>query len=243
MLNERSKQVRWDTITLSAANGGYHYGGCFSYVEILIALFDHVMGPDDRFILSKGHACWPLYVVLRERGLNPKLGGHPERDPANGIWATTGSLGHGLPTAVGMALAKKMKKEPGRIFVVMGDGECQAGTLWESMLIAARLRLNNLVVIVDWNGIQGSDFCDKVLDCRGVRELGLAAITGWEGRQVDGHDIEELKDALLQKYPGPTMIVALTVKGKGVSFMENVPKWHACWLNPEQSKQAFEELA
>lgn len=243
MLNERSKQIRRDTIALSKANGGYHYGGCFSYVEILITLFDHVMGPDDRFILSKGHACWPLYVILRERGLNPKLGGHPERDPANGIWATTGSLGHGLPTAVGMAQAKKMRKEPGRIFVVMGDGECQAGTLWESMLIASRLKLDNLVVIVDWNGIQGSDFCDRVLDASAVRELGLAAITGWEGVQVDGHDMNELSDTLLQRYPGPAMVVALTVKGKGVSFMEGVPKWHACWLNKMQEAQALEELA
>jgi len=242
MLNERSKQIRRDTIALSKANGGYHYGGCFSYVEILIALFDHVMGPDDRFILSKGHACWPLYVILRERGLNPKLGGHPERDPANGIWATTGSLGHGLPTAVGMAQAKKMRNESGRIFVVMGDGECQAGTIWESMLIAARFKLDNLVVIVDWNGIQGSDFCDKVLDAGGVRELGLAAITGWEGVQVDGHDLVELTDILFQGYPRPAMVVAITVKGKGVSFMEDVPKWHACWLAPAQEKQALEEL-
>jgi transketolase len=141
-----------------------------------------------------------------------------------------------------MAQAKKMRKEPGRIFVVMGDGECQAGTLWESMLIASRLNLDNLVVIVDWNGIQGSDFCDKVLDVGGVRELGLAAITGWEGIQVDGHDMTELSDTLLQKYPGPAMVVALTVKGKGVSFMEGVPKWHACWLNPSQEVQALEEL-
>jgi transketolase len=242
MLNERSKQVRRDTIALSKANGGYHYGGSFSCTEILISLFDHVMGPDDKVILSKGHACWPLYVLLREQGLNPKLGGHPERDPANGIWATTGSLGHGLPTAVGMALAKKLRKDPARLFVIMGDGECQAGTLWESMLIARQLNLNNLVVIVDWNGIQGSDFCSKVLDVTAVKELGLAAIVGWEGVQVDGHDMAELSDALLQKYPEPTMVIALTIKGKGVSFMENVPKWHACWLNPGDLAQALGEL-
>jgi transketolase len=244
MLNERSKKLRRDTIALSKANGGYHYGGSFSCTEILIALFDHVMDDKaDRFVLSKGHACWPYYVLLREKGLNPKLGGHPERDPHNGILCSTGSLGHGLPTAVGMALAKKLKNEPGRVFVVMGDGECQTGTTWESMLIAAQYRLDNLVAVVDWNGIQGSDYCESVLPLNAQKLYEVADILGWRSEQVDGHDLYELTSELKKVRSMPLMVVALTVKGKGVSFMENQPKWHSNWLSPDLEKQALEELS
>lgn len=253
-MNERSKQLRRDVIALSKANGGYHYGGSFSCVEILIALFDHVMGPDDQFVLSKGHACWPLYVLLRERGLNPRLSGHPERDPHNGIWATTGSLGHGLPVTIGMAQAKRMLGDPGRIFILMGDGECQAGTIWESMLIASRLRLDNLVVIVDWNGIQGSDFCEAVLPLTPGCLATMASMAGWNSEIIsEGNNQLVVKNRLelpwIQVERGgfrntkPLMHIIKTTKGKGVSFMENNPKWHSCWLNSEQEKQALEELS
>ena len=241
-LNERSKQVRRDVIALSKANGGYHYGGSFSCVEILIALFDHVMGPDDRFILSKGHACWPLYVLLREKGFNPKLEGHPHRDPYNGILATTGSLGHGLPTAVGMAQAKKLKGEPGRVFVLMGDGECQAGTTWESMLIASKFRLDNLVAVVDWNGIQGSDFIEDVLPLTPSKLFSVADKFGWGVFRVDGHNLTEIEYALEAEVSLPKMVIAETVKGMGVSFMQNSPKWHSNWLSPDLERQALEEL-
>jgi len=245
-LSERSKQIRRDTIKLSAANGGYHYGGSFSCVEILIALYDHVLGPDDRFILSKGHACWPWYVLLRERGFDPRLEGHPKRDPHNGVLATTGSLGHGLPTAVGLAQAKKMKGEPGRVFVLMGDGECQTGTTWESMLIARQLFLHNLVAIVDWNGIQGSARCLEVLPLEQERMRAAAEALGWLAAERDGHDVERLVGTLNFEAADvglPFLLIANTVKGKGVSFMENDPKWHSNWLGGEQLAQALGELA
>lgn len=243
LLNKRSRQIRLAIIALSKSNGGYHYGGSFSCVEILITLYDHVLTPDDQFILSKGHSCWPLYVLLGERGLNPKLAGHPERDPHNGIWCSTGSLGHGLPMAVGMAWAKKIKDEPGRIYVLMGDGECQTGTTWESMLIASRLGLDNLKVVVDWNGIQGSDQVENVLPLTAEYLLDVADTLGWATEETDGHDIDCLKPALCSTWAGPALVVAHTVKGKGVSFMEGQPRWHSCWLKPDQEAVAVRELA
>ena len=123
MLNERSKQVRRDAIHISKANGGYHYGGSFSCAEILINLFDKIMDREsgDRFILSKGHGCWVYYVLLRELGYNPTLEGHPHYEPENGIYCTAGSMGHGLPTGIGMALARKLKGEDNKVFVLVGD--------------------------------------------------------------------------------------------------------------------------
>lgn len=240
MLDARSKQIRRDTIALSKANGGYHYGGCFSIVEILRVLYDHVLTDSDKFILSKGHACWPLYVLLREKGLNPKLSGHPTRDINNGIVCTTGSEGHGLPTGIGIALAKKLKKEKGKVYVLVGDGECQEGTTWESLLIAVHYQLDNLVVLVDWNGIQGSGFVKDVLKIPGLDAI--AKIIGWDVQCVNGHSCAELEYCLIEPVKEPVLIIADTVKGKGVSFMEDSPKWHACWPNEEQEKQALKEL-
>lgn len=242
MLNERSKQIRRDTIALSKANGGYHYGGSFSAVEILIALYDHVLKDDDKFILSKGHACWPLYVLLRERGLDPKLEGHPSRDERNGIHCTTGSLGHGLPTAVGMAMAKKLNWEPGIIYVLMGDGECQEGTTWESMLIAAKYKLDNLVVIVDQNSIQGSGRTRDVLPNTLTALCNGSCAVGWVDESVDGHDVGAIIKALDIRKGRPIFILAKTIKGKGVGFMEDKPEWHAKWPSPEEEAQALEEL-
>ena len=239
-MNERSKQVRRDTITLSKANGGYHYGGCFSVVEILRVLYDHVLGKHDKFILSKGHACWPYYVLLRERGYNPKLEGHPSRDKHNGIYCSTGSLGHGLPTAIGMALGKRLKGESGRIYVLMGDGECQEGTTWESLLIAAHHNLNNLVVIVDKNGIQGSGFTCDILKIDSLE--GIARIIDWEVSVIDGHSCEDIDRHLTEPADKPVLIIANTIKGCGVSFMEHKPEWHAKWPDKEQEEIALNEL-
>lgn len=242
MLTDRSKQIRRDTIKLSKTNGGYHWGGSFSIVEILIALYDHVLTSDDRFILSKGHACWPWYVILREKGFNPRLEGHPSRDPYNGIICSTGSLGHGLPMGVGMAMAKKLRGKPGKIYVLMGDGECQEGTTWESMLIAAQQKLDNLVVIIDANRIQGSGFVNNILN---IPVFGvLAQNIGWfVNHRIEGHFIKGLYDDLSEARSfEPRMIIANTIKGKGVSFMENKPGWHAKWLDDEHEKLAMEEL-
>lgn len=240
-MNERSKQLRRDTIALSKANGGYHYGGCFSIVEILISLFDYTIKPKDKFILSKGHACWPYYVILREQGYNPKLSGHPSRDEHNHIYCTTGSEGHGLPVGIGIAMAKKQKNQEGKVFVLMGDGECQEGTTWESLLIASKHKLDNLVVIVDKNKIQGSDFTDNILPLDSLGDI--ATLLGWYYIRVDGHDIDEINIALSTiVIEQPIFIIADTIKGKGVSFMEGKPDWHAKWLAGEEEKQALEEL-
>lgn len=242
MLNARSKQIRRDTIALSKANGGYHYGGSFSWVEILIALYDFVLSENDKFILSKGHSCWPLYVVLKEKGLHPKLEGHPSRDEHNGIHCTTGSLGHGLPSAIGIAMAKKIKKTDGNVYVLVGDGECQEGTTWESLLIASRHMLSNLTVIVDNNGIQGSGPTNDILPIDKLADI--ASLLGWNVYRVDGHDIESLTETFLHgtTLSAPKIIIANTVKGKGVSYMENNPEWHAKWPDPEHERIAISEL-
>jgi transketolase len=241
MLSARSKQVRRDAIELSKANGGYHYGGSFSCAEILLNLWDVVMTEKDRFILSKGHGCWVYYVILRERGFNPTLEGHPHYEPENGIYCTSGSMGHGLPAGLGMALARRIKGEPGNVFVLMGDGECQEGTTWESILLGAKLKLGNLVALVDSNGIQGSGYVDEILPVTHVlTETALAA--GWRVIELDGHN-DDLVKVDFTKTEKPTLIVAKTVKGKGVSFMENSPKWHSNWLGGELERQALEELS
>ncbi len=242
-LSQRSKQVRIETLRLSKANGGYHYSGCFSAVEILIALFDHVLAYGDRFILSKGHACWPYYVLLRERGYDPELLGHPSRDPKNGVDCTTGSGGHGLPMGLGMAMAKRLKGEPGKVYVLMGDGECQEGTTWESLLIAAHHKVDNLVVIVDWNDCQGSGFIKDILPIPSFCDI--AEQIGWNvARNVDGHRCEDILEALGQFpfSPKPSLLRALTVKGKGISWMENRPEWHAQWIDDEHEEKALREL-
>lgn len=242
MLNQRSKQVRRDAIAISKANGGYHYGGSFSCAEILVALYDSILKKEDKFILSKGHGCWVYYVLLRERGYNPLLEGHPHFDPHNGIYCTTGSMGHGLPVGMGIAMAKQIKNDTGHVYVIMGDGECQEGTTWESLLIAGRLKLQNLIAIVDYNRIQGSDYVENVLPMRKPVEAAASA-AGWEVLEMDGHNDDFLNWAKNRKLDGkPVLIVANTIKGKGVSFMENSPKWHSNWLGGDFEKKAMEEL-
>ena len=240
---QRCKQVRKDAIFLSKNNGGYHYGGSFSCVEILVSLYDHILGDYDKFILSKGHGCWAYYVLLQELGYKPLLEGHPHYDPSNGIYCTTGSMGHGLPVGIGMALAKKIKGESGSIFVLMGDGECQEGTTWESFLIAGKLNLKNLNIIIDSNGIQGSGFVADILPVVEVVMV-TAAKAGWNVYEIDGHenDLIDLASTLNQS-DSPNLVVANTVKGKGVSFMEGEPKWHSKPLGPELVEKAMEELA
>ena len=240
MLSSRSKQVRRDAITLSKANGGYHYGGSFSCAEILINLWDHLLTDSDRFVLSKGHGCWVYYVILRELGFNPTLEGHPHYEPEEGIFCTAGSMGHGLPVSMGMALARKLGNQTGKVFVLMGDGECQEGTTWESLLIAGQLKLNNLVAIVDNNGIQGSGFVKDILPVIPAL-MSAAESAGWRVLEIDGHN-SDLLNLDLENASQPTLIIAQTIKGKGVSFMENVPKWHSNWLAGDLETQAFEEL-
>lgn len=239
-MNSRSKQIRRDTLKLSKANGGYHYGGSFSIVEILVCLYDYILSNEDKFILSKGHACWPYYVLLREKGYTPKLEGHPTLDEENGVHFTTGSEGHGFPAGVGMAMARKFQAKKGKIYVLLGDGECQEGTTWESLLIAAHHQLDNLVVIVDWNGIQGSGFVKDILPINGLGKI--AKIIGWDISEVSGHSYDEICHVMIKTSNKPKLIIAHTIKGKGVSYMENKPEWHAKWPDKEHEKQAYKEL-
>lgn len=241
MLSQRSKQVRRDAIDISLKNGGYHYGGSFSCAEILVNLFDIIMKENDRFILSKGHGCWVYYVLLRELGFNPTLEGHPHYEPENGVWCTAGSMGHGLPVGMGQALARKLRGDDSKVFVLMGDGECQEGTTWESILIASRLKLNNLVAIVDYNKIQGSGWCDDIMPAIPAL-IGAAEKAGWQVVDIDGHN-DDLVQIDYESQDKPMLVIANTVKGKGVSFMEGQPKWHSNWLGGDFLKQALEELA
>ncbi len=243
-LTPRGKQLRRDLYWLSKSNGGYHYGGTFSTIEILYNLYDHVLKPDDRFILSKGHACWGYYVLLREKGLNPALEGHPHLDLANGVHWTTGSEGHGMPAGVGMAFAKKKMGKPGRVYVLIGDGEAQEGTTWESLLLASKHGLDNLTVIMDNNRIQGSGFTHEVLGEMGSTLFATAEACGWNVRTMNGHSDEDILRVVSKPSKTvPTFIVAFTVKGKGVSFMEDKPEWHSKWPNPEEEAQIMKELA
>ena len=178
-MSTRANEFRQKAIELAKANGGYHFGGSFSTAELLCDLYDHIMTPSDKFILSKGHGCWVYYAILLEQGFSPKLEGHPHRDPANGVHCTTGSMGHGLPVGIGIAYAMKRRGKGERVFVMLGDGECQEGTTWESILIGARLRLGNIVAIVDNNKIQGSDFTAAVLPVIPA-VVASAEAAGWE---------------------------------------------------------------
>ena len=248
MLTPRGKQIRRDLYQLSKANGGQHYGGTFSTIEILYNLYDRFLTFADRFILSKGHACWGYYVILMEQGKSPALQGHPHMDVANGVDWTTGSEGHGLPAAVGMAFAKKKMKKAGHVFVLMGDGECQEGTTWESFLLAGFHKLNNLTAIVDFNRIQGSGFVDEILPINNLKVV--AESCGWRVLEIDGHDDVEIGAALSSDFYvegedryKPLLIIAHTVKGKGVDFMENKPEWHSRAPNATEEAELLKQLA
>jgi transketolase len=221
--------------------GATHYGGTFSSAEIVINLYDRILQTEDTFILSKGHSCWIYYLLLREKGYNPRIEGHPHYDPANGIFCTTGSMGHGFPTGIGLAMGKKVLGQHGKIFVLMGDGECQEGTTWESLLLAGALKLDNLVVIVDSNNIQATGFVDKILPVKAAL-TSAAESSNWEVKIIDGHN-DDLLNVEFNTKGMPMLILASTVKGKGVSFMENQPEWHSKWLDDTDKLRAFGELS
>ncbi|MBW1973189.1 MAG: transketolase [Deltaproteobacteria bacterium] len=239
-----AQQVRLDTFKLAMEHKEKHIAPSLSSVEILVVLYEEIMKSEDKFILSKGHGCLSWYVVLRRKGFNPKIRAHPDIDPKNGIFCTTGSLGHGLPICVGMAFARKLKKQNGRIFVLIGDGECQEGTTWESLNIAKRYCLDNLTIIVDYNKQQAiAKTCDVVGEDN-LKEKFKAF--GCHTLEVDGHNIIQLLESLDEKRiikTKPTTIIAHTIKGKGISFMEGQPEWHAKIPKTNNLiEQAYKEL-
>jgi transketolase len=241
-----------------------HPGGSFSLAEILACLYFRVLRIDpsrpdwpdrNRLILSKGHAAPIYYVALAERGffppetldtydeLNSILQGHPDMHTP-GVDMASGSLGQGLSPGIGMALGARLRGKDFRVVVVLGDGEIQEGQVWEAAMAASAYRLDNLTAIVDWNKIQLSDFIEKVMPMETLPDKWRAF--GWQVRECDGHDVAAILHALeeLRQVRGrPAVLLAHTVKGKGVSFMENNPAWHAKAPNEHEYLQAKTELA
>jgi transketolase len=227
-LIDHSFLLRQETFRQFIEKGEAHLGGSFSIIEMLVALYDEILEERDKFILSKAHASFPLCVLLRERGMNLDVTTHLELDPANGIHCTTGSLGHGLPIATGMAMARKRKNHAGRIYVMISDGECQEGTTWESLLIGAKHKLNNLIVLVDYNRIQALTSLEDALPLDNL--AAKFESFNWTCTEVfNGHNFEELIPALNvdDSIESPRAIIVHTIKGKGVKAFENDPAWHA----------------
>ena len=239
-LLEKAKELRRAVLKLAAETGEVHLGGSFSEIEILFSLYSSILKGQDKFILSKGHAYAPLYLLLKEKGLNPKFSGHPDIDIENGIYCTTGSLGHGLPTGAGMAFARKLKKQDGKIYVLISDGECQEGTTWETSEFACHHKLDNLKVILDYNKIQALDAINKVITSDYNEKF---KVFGWHVDEIDGHNFNQLTSVLKKETPGkPHLIIANTVKGKGVSYMENSAMWHSRPMTKDELNRAYWEL-
>mgnify|MGYP001623814708 FL=1 len=248
-LKQLAKEIRKDIFKTAYNGGSGHLGGAFSCVEILVSLYFSVLKYDknnplwkyrDKVIFSKGHGCLALYSVLNKIGyiskeqlnsyckLNSNVGGEPKYMELDGVEATTGSLGRGLSFSIGIAIANKLDKIDSKIYTILGDGECQEGTVWEAVMSAGHRRLDNLTVILDYNKLQAMGNIDEILNLGDIKK-------SWESfgffvYEVDGHNIDKLievlKDNLNNKIEKPRLIIANTIKGKGISIMENQPIWH-----------------
>tara|TARA_B100001540_G_scaffold64694_1_gene58143 strand:- start:19 stop:771 length:753 start_codon:yes stop_codon:yes gene_type:complete len=233
-LQNKATNLRQKTFLTFIEKGEAHLGGSFSMIESLIVLYEIILKKDDKFILSKAHASIPLCILLKDKGLNPKISTHLEIDIKNGINCTTGSLGHGLPIGTGMALARMKENKSGRIVVMISDGECQEGTTWESLLIAARHNLSNLIVIVDYNKIQALTTLDEGLPLNSLTEKFESF--NWNCIEVkDGHSFESIISAFdnITEERKPTVIILNTIKAKGIDEFENDPVWHARKIKAE----------
>lgn len=263
-LEDKARILRRHVINMVAAANSGHPGGSLSSADVVAALYFRVMrgldprnpkNPDrDRFVLSKGHCCPVLYAALAEKGFIPvdeletfrklhsRLQGHPDMTKVPGVEASAGSLGQGISMAVGMALAGKIDKRGYRVFVLLGDGECQEGQVWEAAMSAAHYHLDNLVAIIDRNRLQIDGPTEEVMSLEPLAEKWTAF--GWHTVEIDGHSFPQIVAALeASPVPGkPMAIIANTVKGKGVSFMENAVEWHGVAPNQEQRQQALAEL-
>jgi len=227
-LQDKALKLRQDTYNAFIETGEAHVGGSFSMIEAFLALHEEIMTKDDKFILSKAHASYPYQIYLKDQGFNPKIATHLELDRKNNIHCTTGSLGHGLPMAVGMALSRKKTNKPGSIYVMVGDGECQEGTTWESLLIAARFELDNLVLLIDYNKIQALDSVQNILPLDDFYAK-LRAFNWNVNGVLDGHNFEKIITSLRNNdaKQKPLAIILHTIKGKGVKAFENSADWHA----------------
>ena len=257
----RDLRIRIIELTFGSGKTGAHVGGGLSLVEILIVLYFNILRIDstnledknrDRFILSKGHSALALFSVLEIIGILTKeevdkfekngspFYAHAHRDLSKGIEFSGGSLSLGLSYGVGVALSCKHDNIDNHIYVLVGDGECDEGLVWESLMSASHFNLNNLTVIVDFNGCQSDGFTKEIMD---KSDLGKKMKSfGFHVKEIDGHDLISIKDAFDNRNPlKPNAIIAHTIKGKGVSFMENNPKWHHGSLSAKEFEQAISE--
>jgi transketolase len=264
-LDDRSAELRAAIVRCMAAAGRGHLGPALSLVEMLRVLFDHVLRYDpadpgwegrDRLILSKGHGCLALYVLLAEKGFFPKeelerccafdgiLGGHPERGKVPGVEASTGSLGHGLSLGIGMALRARMDRAGHRVFVILGDGESNEGSVWEGALCAGKHGLSNLAVLVDYNKMQSYGPTRDVLDLEPLADKWRAF--NFAVHEVDGHDVDALRHTLASlpfQEGRPSALICHTVKGKGIRGVEGDPTWHhKSKLSPEQVQELLQGI-
>jgi len=263
-LDQLSKQIRVEIIEIAHETETIHVGGCLSCVDILVTLYFGCMSvrpeePDwqdrDRFILSKGHAALALYTVLAHRGFYPLeqvvtfnkdkslFTEHPVWKNIPGVESTSGSLGHGLGIGSGMALAAKISKKLYRTFVLMSDGECEEGSIWEAALFAPAHQLGNLVAIIDYNKWQACGRSNEIMNLSPLKQKFSAF--GWAAYEVDGHDIGAMIDlfqSILTSPERPVAIIAHTIKGKGVSFMEDDNNWHYRVPSADEVQRAHQEL-
>ncbi|MBQ2312262.1 MAG: transketolase [Firmicutes bacterium] len=260
-LQEKARQIRLDAVEMIAKAGSGHPGGSLSATDIMVALYYSKMAlyedpadeRRDRFVLSKGHSNPPLYAILADKGYVPKeemqylrrlhhpFQGHPDSVKCPGIDCSTGSLGQGISVAVGMALGFKLKKMPNKVYAIVGDGEIQEGICWEAFMAAAHYKLDDLTVFIDKNGLQIDGTTDEVMSL-GDLKAKMEAF-GFAVDEIDGHDFDQILTALDKFTEGkPHCIIANTVKGKGVSFMENAVGWHGKAPNAEQLEQARKDL-
>jgi len=264
-LGDLARRIRREIVQMSHRARAPHLGSCLSCVDILVAAYWSGLSVDpdapsddrrDRFILSKGHGAAALYATLAMRGFFPlddlltfnQSGSHLPEQPspggAPGIEAATGSLGHGLSIGLGMALAARIKRLDYRVMVVMSDGECNEGSVWEAAMFAAAQQLSNVVAIVDFNRWQATGRSEEIMALSPLAAKFEAF--GWSAKEVDGHDIEALSETM-QTLPAdhgkPTALIAKTVKGKGISFMEDDNNWHYRIPNEEELRNALDELS
>ncbi|HCL4438927.1 TPA: transketolase [Clostridium botulinum] len=263
-LQDIAKVIRKDIVSMLTESASGHPGGSLSAVEILTALYFNEMNIDptntrdlnrDRFVLSKGHAAPVLYSTLARRGfLNPEelktlrkigsiLQGHPNMNDVPGIDMSTGSLGQGISTAVGMAVAGKLDEKDYRVYTLLGDGELEEGQVWEAAMAAAHYKLDNLTAFVDYNGLQIDGPCSEVMSAEPIADKFRAF--NWNVIEIDGHDFNSILNAIESSKnikERPTMIVCKTIKGKGVSFMENEAGWHGKAPSAEECEKAICEI-
>lgn len=263
-LKEIAKVIRKDIVSMLTESGSGHPGGSLSATDILTTLYFNEMKIDpkdpqnpnrDRFVLSKGHAAPVLYATLARKGyfdveelktlrkLGSNLQGHPNMNDLSGVDMSTGSLGQGISAAVGMALAGKLDNKDYRVFALLGDGELEEGQVWEASMSAAHYKLDNLTIFVDFNGLQIDGDIHEVMNPSPIDKKFEAF--GWKTIIIDGHNYEDILNAIEEAKAmkdKPTAIIAKTIKGKGVSFMENEAAWHGTAPNKEQCEQALREI-